>query len=49
MKNAAVSKSIFSTNGHAVSNKLIKWVTLASHLLSLLDTACRFVMLLPAE
>jgi len=29
--------------------KLIKWVTLASHLLSLLDTACRFVMLLPAE
>ena len=49
MKNAAVSKIIFSTNGHAVSNKLIKWVTLASHLLSLLDTACRFVMLLPAE
>ena len=28
---------------------LIKWVTLASHLLSLSDTACRFVMLLPAE
>ena len=49
MKYAAVSKSIFSTNGHAVSCKLIKWVTLASHLLSLQDTVCRFVMLLPAE
>ena len=29
--------------------KLIKWVMLATHLLGLLDTACRFVMLLPAE